>query len=107
MNSLEGGGSLVTEQGLTLSGRCSVTLCIMLSVSQAEISGLWLLELLGIDSTSSGNILEQTLILEPRKCGGEANVLDSLVGVAAEVRGFAWMPGGTAGAAGICRAVGR
>lgn len=97
-----------TEEALTLSGRCSVTLSIMLSVSQAEASGLWFLGLFKIDSTSLGGILEQTLKLEPGRWGGEANMSDSLVGTSTEVlRGLARMYTGIAGVVGSCRAVGR
>lgn len=60
---------MVTEAGLSRSGRCSVTLSIMLPVSPET----------PIDSISSGKYLEQTLKVEPGRWRGEAETSDSLV----------------------------
>lgn len=107
VDSLWGGGFMVTETGFTLSGRCSVTLSIMLSVSQVETSGFWFFALFQTDSTSSGSNLEQTLKLGPGRWGGEATMSASLVVTSTEGCGLAGTYAGTAGVVGSDGGAGR
>lgn len=85
MNRLQGSFSFVTDSGLILSGRCSVTFSIMLSVSQDVSFSLWYLRLSESDSTSSGSGLEARL--KPDRLGGDVNVSDSSVETSSEVCG--------------------
>lgn len=97
----------MAEEGLTLSGRCPVTLSMMFSVSQAETSGLWFLRLFETDSASASCNLEQTLKLELGRCGGEADMSDSLVGTSTKGCGLGWMYAGTDGGVKSGRGAGR
>lgn len=104
MNSLQ--GSLVTNKGLPLSERCSVTISIMLSVKQVPSSLCWSLKLAEIDCTSSGTNLDQPFKMGPGGWGGEVHMQDSLVGMSREVRALTWRSAGDEGcgrAAGKCK----
>lgn len=93
-------------EGLTLSGRCLVTLSMMSSVRE-ETSGLWLSVLLENDNSSSSTRLACRLALAPGGVGGKAILSDAPVGIPTGLRGLTCTQWGAAGVAGSCTAAGR